>query len=159
MKKVLKFSVVVIIIAFIGIQFINRPVKITTTEIMPGHITKVMSVPSNVENILKRSCYDCHSDHTVWPWYSNVAPVSWLVADDVIRGRKKMNFSQWDKISASKREARLNEICEQVNSGEMPLEKYLYIHTDAKLSQADKDILCQWIEIELKKLEEDDEDN
>ena len=154
MKKIIKIVLVVLVIGLIAIQFFNRPDKTTTTEITPAHITKVMNVPSNVESILKRSCYDCHSDHTVWPWYTSVAPVSWLVADDVVKGRKKMNFSQWSKIPDSKKEARLNEICEEIKSDEMPMPKYLYIHGDAKLTQAHKDILCKWVETEMKKMEE-----
>jgi hypothetical protein len=154
MKKILKIVFVVLLIGFIAIQFFNRPDKTTTSEITPGHFTKVMSVPANVESILKRSCYDCHSNHTVWPWYTAVAPVSWLVADDVVKGRKKMNFSEWNKIPDSKKEARLSEICEKINADEMPLSNYLIIHGDAKLSQADKDILCKWVEAELKKMEE-----
>ena len=154
MKKILKIIVIVLIVGFIVIQFINRPDKSTTTEVTPGHITKVMNVPANVESILKRSCYDCHSDHTVWPWYSSIAPASWLVGDDVVKGRKKMNFSQWSKIPVAKQEARLNEICEEIKSDEMPLPPYLILHGDAKLSQGDKDVLCQWVETELKKLED-----
>lgn len=154
MKKIIKIVLAVLVVGLIAIQFFNRPDKTTTTEITPAHITKVMNVPSNVESILKRSCYDCHSDHTVWPWYTSVAPVSWLVADDVVKGRKKMNFSQWSKIPDSKKEARLNEICEEIKSDEMPMPKYLYIHGDAKLTQADKDILCKWVETEMKKMEE-----
>jgi hypothetical protein len=156
-KKVLKIILFVLVIGFILAQFINRPNAVTTAEITPAHITKVMSVPSNVESILKRSCYDCHSNHTVWPWYSSFAPVSWLVADDVEHGKKKMNFSEWTNLSQAKREARLNEMCEQVKSDEMPLSNYLIMHSDAKLSQADKDILCMWIETELKKFEEEPE--
>jgi hypothetical protein len=153
-KKILKLILLVLVVGFIAVQFFNRPDKSTTTEVTPAHITKVMTVPANVEGILKRSCYDCHSNHTTWPWYSSVAPVSWLVAEDVEHGRKKMNFSEWTKLSEAKREARLNEICEQVKSDEMPMPKYLLMHSDAKLSQADKDILCKWVETELQKLED-----
>jgi hypothetical protein len=113
-----------------------------------------MNVPDNVQSIFKRSCYDCHSDHTVWPWYSSVAPVSWLVSDDVTKGKKKMNFSEWGKLSDAKQEARLNEICEQTRADEMPLPNYLIIHSEAKLSIADKDALCKWVELELQRLEE-----
>ena len=154
MKKILKIVLIILVVGLVAIQFFNRPDMSTTTEITPGHITKVMTVPANVESILKRSCYDCHSDHTVWPWYSSIAPASWLVGDDVVSGRKKMNFSQWDKMSTAKQEARLNEICEEIKSDEMPLPPYLILHGDAKLSQADKDILCGWVEVELKKLED-----
>jgi hypothetical protein len=154
MKKIIKIVLVILVVGLIAIQFFNRPDKTTKTEITPANITKVMTVPSNVESILKRSCYDCHSNQTVWPWYTAVAPVSWLVADDVIKGRKKMNFSEWTNLSEAKREARLNDICEEIKADEMPLSNYLIIHGDAKLSQADKDILCKWVETEIKKLEE-----
>ncbi len=154
MKKIIKIVLAILVVGMIAIQFFNRPDMSSTADITPGHITKVMTVPANVESILKRSCYDCHSDHTVWPWYSSIAPVSWLVGDDVVKGRKKMNFSQWSKIPAAKQEARLNEICEEIKADEMPLPPYLIIHGEAKLSQADKDILCRWVEIELKKLED-----
>jgi hypothetical protein len=154
MKKILKIIFIILIIGLIVIQFVNKPDKTTSSEVSPAHITKQLNVPADVENILKRSCYDCHSNHTKWPWYSSVAPVSWLVADDVESGRKKMNFSDWTKLSESKREARLNDICEEIKADEMPLPKYLVLHSDAKLSQGDKDILCRWAETELKKLEE-----
>jgi hypothetical protein len=154
MKKILKIILIILVIGFIVIQFINRPDKTTVAETTSEDITKHMDVPANVQSILKRSCYDCHSSHTVWPWYSSVAPVSWLVADDVVKGRKKMNFSEWAKIPDAKKEARINAICEEINADEMPLPNYLIIHTDAKLSQADKDILCKWVEIEIKKMED-----
>lgn len=157
-KKIIKIIVIALVVFLIAAQFINRPEKTTTNEIGPGHITKLMNIPSDVENILKRSCYDCHSDHTVWPWYSSIAPVSWLVADDVRKGRKKMNFSQWDKIPDSKKESRLNEICETIRADEMPLPPYLIMHSDAKLTQQDKDILCRWVESELKNFEGNDEE-
>lgn len=154
MKKILKIILVLLIAGFIVIQFINRPDKTVVAEITQDDITKKMQVPENVHSILKRSCYDCHSSQTVWPWYTSVAPASWLVNDDVVQGRKKMNFNEWGKMTDAKKEARLNEICEQSKSGEMPLEEYLYLHGDAKLSQSDKDILCKWVETELKKMED-----
>jgi len=154
MKKILKIVFVILVIGFVVIQFINRPDKTVLSETTPEDITKHTQVPENVHNILKRSCYDCHSSHTNWPWYSHIAPVSWLVADDVVKGRKKMNFSEWGKISAAKKEARLNEMCELIKSDEMPLPKYLIIHKDAVLTPQDKDALCQWVEAEMKKLEE-----
>lgn len=156
-KKILKFTLIILMIGFVVIQFIGRPNKTTTTEITAAHITKQLQVPSNVESILKRSCYDCHSNHTTWPWYSNIAPASWLVADDITHGRKKMNFSDWTALSPAKRESRLNEICEEIKADEMPLPKYLLLHSDAKLSPSDKDILCKWVEAELKKIEETDQ--
>jgi hypothetical protein len=152
--KILKILLLVLVAGFIVIQFINRPDKTILAETSSDDITKHTQVPENVQSILKRSCYDCHSSHTKWPWYSHVAPVSWLVADDVVKGRKKFNFSEWGKIPDTKKEARLNEMCEEIKSGEMPLPNYLLIHKEAVLSQADKDALCQWAESEMKRLED-----
>ncbi len=157
MKKILKIILVILIVGFIAIQFINRPDKTTASQISPDDITKKMNVPDNVNSIMKRACYDCHSNHTVWPWYTAVAPASWLVNDDVVKGRKKMNFSEWGKIPDAKKEARLSEVCELIKSDEMPLPKYLLLHGDAKLSQADKDAICQWVDIEIKKMENSEE--
>lgn len=154
MKKILKIVLIVLLVGFIVIQFINRPDKTVSMEITPDDITKQTVVPENVQAVLKRSCYDCHSNQTVWPWYSAVAPASWLLGDHVVEGKRKLNFNEWGKMSGPKKEARLNEICEQSRSGEMPLPNYLLLHGDAKLSQADLEILCTWAESEMKKLEE-----
>ena len=153
MKKIIKIIVIVLIAGFVVIQFF-RPDRTTTEVYGDDHITKNINVPDNVHKILKRSCFDCHSDHTTWPWYTNIAPASWLVAKDVRGGRKKMNFSQWAKIPEAKREARLESICDEITNDEMPLKEYLLLHGDAKLSQQEKDILCSWAEAELKKLED-----
>jgi len=153
MRKLIKILFIILIIAFIVIQFF-RPDRTSTETYGENHITKKMNVPDNVQQILKRSCFDCHSDHTKWPWYTNIAPASWLVAKDVRNGRTKMNFSEWGKIPESKREARLEAICDNINEGEMPLKEYLLLHGDAKLSQQDKDVLCKWVEAELKKIED-----
>ena len=152
MKKILKLGFFLVIIAFIAIQFINRPDKTVAMELSQDDVTKKLSVPENVHGILKRACFDCHSNQTKWPWYSSVAPVSWLVADDVTKGRKKMNFSEWGKIPQSKQELRLEDIGEQVKSNEMPLPKYLIIHSEAKLTDGDIDILCKWTVEQKKKL-------
>jgi hypothetical protein len=144
MKKFLKYFLIFIIIALIGSQFV-RPDRFTTAEVTSDDITKKLQVPQNVQDIFKRSCFDCHSNHTVWPWYTNVSPVSWLVADDVTKGRKKMNMSEWGKMSQSKQEKKLQDICDQITDGTMPLDKYLLIHKDAVLSQQEKDAICKWV--------------
>ncbi|MGH2574165.1 MAG: heme-binding domain-containing protein [Ignavibacteria bacterium] len=143
MKKKIKFILIGLVVLFVLIQ-LYRPERISTNEISPDHITNKITVPANVRSILERSCYDCHSNHTKWPWYSNVAPVSWLVIDDVKEGRSKMNFSEWGKLSPAKQELRLENICEEITEGKMPLPNYLLIHKEAELTQSDKDILCKW---------------
>ena len=151
-KKLIKLILLVFIVVIVVIQ-IFRPERFTSNEITKDDITKVYTVQDNVQKILKRSCFDCHSNHTVWPWYTNIAPVSWLVADDVNKGRNKMNFSEWGKISVSKQGTKLQKICDNVTEGEMPLPKYLMIHKDAVLSQEEKDILCKWAEAQADSLE------
>lgn len=151
-KKIIKIIVIVIVIIIVGIQFI-RPERFTTAEVTENHITKKLNMPDSVLTILKRSCFDCHSNHTEWPWYSGIAPMSWLVANDVKEGRSKMNFSEWGKISPTKQAVRLESICEQIREDEMPLPNYLIIHRDAVLSERDKEILCNWAEKEKDKLE------
>jgi hypothetical protein len=103
---------------------------------------------------LKRSCNDCHSNETVYPWYSNISPFSWLLAEHIEEGRRELNFSVWTTYSAKKKRRKLDEVCEQITSGEMPHNQYLWIHRDAVLSQEDKKILCDWAETEKAKIEE-----
>ena len=153
MKKILKIIAVILIVGLIAIQFINRPDKTTSNEVTNDDITKKVSVPADVQVILKRSCYDCHSSQTVWPWYSNIAPVSWLVADDVVKGRQKMNFNTWGKMSASKQEKKFSDIVDVLTDASMPLPKYLIIHKDAVLSEQDKQTLLKWANGEKDKME------
>ena len=109
-------------------------------------IQSVMSVPGPVNEILQRSCNDCHSNDTHWPWYSNVAPMSWLVVKDVNDGRAQMNFSNWAAYDRRDAAHALEEICEETEKGEMPLKAYLLTHPRARLSKADIHTLCAWTE-------------
>ena len=148
--KFLKWALILVAIIFTGIQFLrpartNPPIDDTNTLSARVHVT------SEVEAILNRACIDCHSHKTVWPWYSNVAPVSWLLARDVNNGRRHWNVSNWP--SDPKRSAhKLEEMCEQVERGEMPLGIYLTMHPVAKLSDADKKTLCDWAKSEQQRL-------
>ncbi|MEO7192985.1 MAG: heme-binding domain-containing protein [Vicinamibacterales bacterium] len=105
-----------------------------------------MPAPPEVQTILRRSCYDCHSNQTRWPWYSNVAPVSWVVARDVHQGRQHLNLSTWNRLSLEKQPRAIREIWEQVAEGEMPMSLYLPLHPDARLSADDKATLLAWAE-------------
>ena len=103
-----------------------------------------ISVPDDVQTVLKNSCYDCHSNLTEWPWYSRVAPASWLVYRDVKKGRDEMNFSEWGDYSERRRNSKLEEIEELVTEKKMPLKIYLSLHPEARLSVADKETLIYW---------------
>lgn len=109
-------------------------------------------VPAHVRTTLQRACYDCHSNETRWPWYSRVAPMSWLVIRDVNEARGKLNFSRWGTYNEFDRADMLDEVCELTTKGKMPLPQYLLMHRDAKLSPADIDALCAWTRAEVARL-------
>lgn len=138
-NKKLKVFGGLLAVAFVGIQFVpvNRENPEKRSEV---------DAPDEVKAILRRSCYDCHSNETVWPWYSYVAPVSWLIESDVRKGRKHVNFSNWDKAGSDERKEIRHESYEEVDHGEMPMSIYTLIHPDAKLSDKDKSALKDWAE-------------
>ncbi len=109
----------------------------------PVDRAKELKAPEDVMAILKRSCYDCHSNETRWPWYANVAPMSWVVRRDVIEGRKALNFSTWYDYSDAKRRELRKQIYRSVVIA-MPLPQYLWLHPEAKLSQKDKQRIRDW---------------
>lgn len=155
MKKVLKILFIVLAIAFISIQFF-RPERTNPPVVEAETLKANTKIPENVEAILNRSCKDCHSNETVYPWYSNIAPVSWSVVDHIRVGREKLNFSKWGTYSQRKKERKLEEICEEVEEGEMPHYQYLWVHWDATLTKSDVEVLCEWTKNEKLKLESTD---
>jgi hypothetical protein len=135
----------------LGIQVVrpartNPPVDATQSLEAHTHLTP------EVQSILDRSCRDCHSNNTVWPWYSNVAPVSWWLIDHVNHGRSHLNYSEWSKLKPEDQNKSLQEICDEVLDGFMPLPSYLPMHPSAKLSEQDKKTLCEWTEKERKRI-------
>jgi hypothetical protein len=102
--------------------------------------------------VLERSCMDCHSNRTDWPWYSNVAPASWFVTDHVNHGRRHLNFSEWDAYDRRRADGLLKEICRTARSGFMPLDSYTLVHRGARLTPADVKTLCEWTGEEQRRL-------
>jgi hypothetical protein len=135
MKKIIKYAMIAVIAIFAGIQLV--PVDRSNPPVVSD-----LEAPLEVKRILQRSCYDCHSNEVNWPWYSYVAPVSWLVSYDVKEGREQLNFSEWNKY-ASDGEMK-EEIIEEISEGEMPLPIYLITHQNASVSQQELSTLRQW---------------
>jgi Haem-binding domain len=123
---------------------IYRPARTNPQIHAEQQIGAYLTAEPVIPAILERSCDDCHSNRTVWPWYSQVAPVSWLVVSDVNRGRRQVNFSEWGSYSADKRGKLLVAICKEVTEGDMPPTTYTPIHSSAKLTQADAQEICRW---------------
>jgi Haem-binding domain len=109
-------------------------------------------IDSGTRQLIERSCRDCHSDTTRYPWYSYVAPVSWLIDYDVQQGREHLNLSRWEEYSLIRRERALSEIANQVRDGAMPLWQYTWIHRNTRLSNADADAIFQWTQAERLRL-------
>ena len=109
-------------------------------------------VPDAVQQVLRRACYDCHSDETRWPWYARVAPASWLVIGDVNEARAELNFSRWGEYHRFDRADLLDKACELARSGEMPLRVYVRLHPDAKLTTGELDAFCAWTASEAARL-------
>jgi Haem-binding domain len=132
-----------VFVAGIALQFI--PVVRDNPAVVPSAtIYETGLVPANVRACLERSCMNCHSDETRWPWYSYVAPVSWMVAHDVHQARSKMNFSEWDHYSQTKKAHELEEICNEVLNEEMPPRTYTLTHRDARVTEEEREAVCQW---------------
>ncbi len=151
MKKIVKTVAIVLFAGFILIQFI-RPDQTNPPIVQAETLETSTAIPQNVEAILQRSCNDCHTNATVYPWYSNVSPFNWLLANHINDGRNQLNFSLWNTYEDSRKRRKLDQICEQATSSEMPLPSYLWIHRDAKLSPEDVKILCDWSDAEREKL-------
>ena len=125
-------AVIALLIQAIPVRRINGPVEAD------------VKAPPEVERILRRACYDCHSNETVWPGYSRVAPASWLVAHDVHDGRNELNFSIWNRYDTVMRRKKLDRARDEVKSGDMPPAYYVWMHPNARLSDADKALLERW---------------
>ena len=111
-----------------------------------------LDLPPDMSAVVKRACIDCHSNQTVWPWYSYVAPVSWLIERDVHRGRAHMNLSEWQQYTFTQRQKLLADIASAVKNREMPLSQYTLIHRGARLSDADRNLVYNWARAERRKL-------
>jgi len=145
MRKAIKISVAVFVVAVV----VAQAVRINTVN---PPVEADVAAPPPVDTILRRACYDCHSNQTVWPWYSQMAPVSWLLANDVKEGRRELNFSTWGAYDAKRRAKKLAETAKEVAKGAMPPWYYILAHSDAKLTDADRETLRAWTVEETGKL-------
>ena len=130
-----------IILIFTGLLVIIQLIRPEQTN---PPVTAEINAPDNVTGILKKSCYDCHSNQTTWPWYSSVAPVSWLVTHNVKEGRRHLNFSGWETLSNSDKGKMLSEIREEILREEMPPGMYILMHSHAGITPDDRLVLKHW---------------
>lgn len=138
----LRKILIALLIVLIGIQFIH-PEKNQSND-QSQHISTLYPIPANVEELLAVACYDCHSNSTRYPWYNNIQPVAWWLANHVADGKRHLNFSTLASRRVAQQNHKMEEIIEMVDEGEMPLNSYTWTHADARLSQAQKDMITGW---------------
>lgn len=143
MNIILKRSLQVLTVSLIGIQFF-RPTKNISEGNQPKDISSLYPIPDSVHQILKTSCYDCHSNNTQYPWYSNIQPVAWWLADHVKEGKAELNFSEFANYRIGRQYRKLEEVIEEVKEDKMPLSSYTIAHSDAKLNDNQKRMLSAW---------------
>ena len=145
MKKIIKKILFIGLIIFLLMQLYQPARNESFEQDITANFTKVYNVPKNVEAIVRTSCYDCHSNNTNYPWYSNVAPVGFFMEHHIKEAKEDLNFSEWGNYSKRKQENKLDRIVKQIKSDEMPLASYTLIHKNARLTTVQKKEVMDWI--------------
>ncbi len=138
-KKILK----ILAVAFIVIQ-LYRPERNISTETSKNDFLLVEKSPKDISKLIQTSCYDCHSNNTTYPWYAHIAPVSWMMSHHIEEAKEELNFSEWASFTDKRKKHKLEELIEVIEEGDMPLNNYLWMHSEAKLSTSDKETLIRW---------------
>ncbi|HVS21269.1 MAG TPA: heme-binding domain-containing protein [Pyrinomonadaceae bacterium] len=149
--RVLKWIAIGLIVVFLGIQFV-RPARTNPAVDESQTIFARTQMTPHVAAIFNRSCVDCHSNKTEWPWYTNVAPLSWFIVNHVNEGRKNWSLSEWGQLDRDHQDRKLRQICDEITDGAMPLSSYTPMHPNSKLSADDKKKLCDWTDAERARL-------
>jgi hypothetical protein len=144
--RFLKRIFILLLIAFIVIQFFH-PKKNISAAPPTNHISKKFPVPDDIAQILSNSCYDCHSNNTRYPWYFNIQPVAWWMADHVQEGKKHLNFDEYASYRLRRQYGKFDDTIDMIKDDEMPLPSYLWEHRDARLSPEQKEKLTAWCNI------------
>ena len=137
-------KIALVIVAFFGlIQFI-RPEKNVGSEVQPANISKQLPVPAAVNLLLKEACYDCHSNNTQYPWYVNIQPVAWFMANHISDGKAVLNFDKFGLYAKRRQGNKLQSIANSLNDGSMPIDSYTWMHKEARLSDSSKNHIIAW---------------
>lgn len=145
MKKPIRKIAIIGLIIFLLMQLYQPARNLDYGQVLPVHIEKVYSIPSNVHDILTTSCYDCHSNNTHYPWYSYIQPARAFMDSHIKDGKKDLNFSEFGNYSKRKQQSKLKAIAKEIKSGEMPLSSYTLIHKNAILTDIQKQEIITWI--------------
>jgi Haem-binding domain len=152
MKKIFKTIAWVLLIAFVAIQFFHPKKNIAQGD-QPNAFAKLHPVADDVKAILKKACDDCHTNNTVYPWYSKVQPVDWWMDNHIVEGKRKFNLDELGKAPIWRRYDKMKDVVEQVKENEMPLNSYTWIHKNAILSDDEKAKLTGWAQGIMSEME------
>mgnify|MGYP000167997693 CR=1 FL=1 len=141
--KILKKIALLLLVILVGMQF-YRPDKNQTQGDHTAEFITETNPPEDVKTILQQTCYDCHSNNTEYPWYNNIAPISYWLSDHVKDGKKHLNFSTWNSYELKKKDHKLEELIEMVEEGEMPLKEYTWTHERARLTEEQRTAIIDW---------------
>ena len=134
----------VLVVVIVAIQFV-QPARNKNAGEMPSDFTVMYVVPENVKTVLQTACYDCHSNNTNYPWYASIQPLGWIMAGHIKNGKAELNFSGFGGYTNRKQITKLKEMANQVKDNAMPLPSYKLLHTNARLSAADKALVVHWL--------------
>ena len=151
MKRGIKIGGLLLIAVLVLIQFF-RPEKNQALTEQEYDLLQVTSVPDSLASILRASCYDCHSNHTNYPWYSRISPVSWYLDKHIRDGKEGLNLSEYGLLDKAEKIGVMSDIYDAVEAGTMPLQSYILIHVEARLSPEDMDALMDWADGESLRL-------
>ena len=151
MKRGIKWAGLGLAEGLVLIQFF-QPEKNMIPVDPAQDLLMVAEVPKHLAELIKNSCYDCHSNQTVYPWYSRISPVSWYLRKHITKGKEDLNASEYGSLDKADKIELLVDLCEVVEAGTMPLISFTLIHKEAKLSQEDIEALCIWSEEEALKV-------
>lgn len=140
----MKYFLLILLAALIIIQFFRIDKSVPEYD-KSGDFIARETPPEPVKNMLVRTCYDSHSNETVYPWYSEVAPLSWWLADHIEEGREHLNYSTWGEQTKKRKKHKLEEMIEEIEEGEMPLNSYTLAHSEASLTVEEKKQLINWL--------------
>jgi len=144
-KIIIKRIVLLIVVVFIGIQFVPSTYNQSDT-LLETDISNTFDIPSKIQTLLENSCYDCHSNNTYYPWYNNIQPMSWMMERHIKNGKKELNFSEFGAYSKRRKKSKIKSIINQIKDDEMPLSSYTLLHRNAILSESDKLLIINWME-------------
>ena len=143
MKIRKSYIVSTLLILLIGIQFI-RPARNYSQAISEHSLGRLYEIPDTLSWVLQKACFDCHSNNTRYPWYSNVQPFGWMLANHIRKGKTDLNFDEFGTYSTRKQKNKLKAIVNEIRDNKMPLRSYTWLHKDARLNEKEKQLLINW---------------